>query len=109
MLPHRLTVVGCLFALAASALAQEPRIPEAFLPKEDVHTEMMELIREIERTLMRIDLELGDAGAGEAPLEPVGSSGIEKLLLSSRRKMDTVVEGIDRIFEIRKHHEAGGT
>lgn len=107
---HFLTVVGCVVALGAPGFAQEPEIPESFQPPEnDVHEEMMELIREIERTLTRIDLELGDAGAGEAPLEAVGDSGIEKLLLSTREKMQSVVDGIDRIFEIRDHHEAGGT
>jgi len=109
MLPRRLTLIGSLFALAASPLAQEPEIPQTFQPEEDVHAEMMELIREIEGALVRIDLELFDAGAGEAPLEAVGDGGIEQLLLSSHAKMQSVIDGIDRIFEIRDHHQAGGT
>ena len=109
MLTMPLNLVGCLFALSSIALAQDPEIPQNFQPEPDLHTEMLELIREIEGTLVRIDLELFDAGTGELPLAPVGDSGVEKLLLSSRSKMQGVIDGIDRIFEIRDHHQAGGT
>lgn len=106
MIASALTVV---LTLGPHASAQEPTLPEAVRPVNDLHEEMFALIREIERKLGRIDVELADASAGEAPLEAVGDSGIEKLLRSSREKMEEVVESIDRVFEIRDHHQGGGT
>ncbi len=71
---------------------------------EGLHEEMIELLHEIGETLVRIDDELLDAAAGEAPLATEGD-GIRARLLSSRRDMQTVVESIDRILAIRDHHE----
>ena len=109
MLKRSLAVVAAALALAAPGSTQEPELPEVFQqPEEDLHAEMIELVREIERTLRRLDVELFDAGAGEAPLESVGDSGVDQLLRSSREKMQSVVDAIDRIFEIRDHHQAAG-
>ena len=110
---HRVAAVPALLLTCAGALkaqeAQEPGIPQALQAEEDLHAEMIGLLHQIEGTLVRIDVDLGNAAAGEAPLESVDDSGIKNLLLSSRQKMHSVVESIDRILEIRDHHQSGGT
>lgn len=88
---------------------QELTHSQASTGGEELHEEMFDLIRKIEKTLGRIDGELNDASAGDAPLATVDDSGIKDLLLSTRQEMQSVVDGIDRIFEIRDHHKGGGT
>ena len=95
--------------LISAGFVQDPAIPQVAEPEGDLHEEMIELIQQIEGTLVRIDVELVDAAAGDAPLESPEDSGLKNLLLSSRQQMQSVVDGIDRIFEIREHHKAGGT
>jgi hypothetical protein len=86
-----------------------PDPAQASAPQQDQHAEMLELVRQIERNLGRIDGDLGSAGAGEVPLAAPADSGIHELLRSTRAQMQTVVDDIDRIFAIREHHKSGGT
>ncbi len=111
-----------LLALGGPALeAQEPQpappgpepereLPAQLFPEEqDVQAEIIRLFHEVEKTLGEIDIELADAGAGQAPLGEGKESGIDRLLRSSREKGDQAVSNIDRILELAQQLGGGGT
>ncbi len=95
LLPAFLLLVGAVPELRA----QEP--PPRELPAQnDPIEELRRLFREVETSLERIDVQLADAGAGDAPLEEVADSGIEKLLRDSQQEASKALANIDRILEI---------
>jgi len=82
----------------------KPQLP--FEMNED-QEELLRLFHEVERKLVAIDEKLMAAGAGEAPLEEVEDSGLEKLLRSTSSDSQNVVENLDKILEIAER--MGGT
>ena len=89
--------------LGAVSFAQEegqgPEIP-TIGGLDQQQEEMVKLFHEVERTLLAIDLELADAGAGRIPLPEGKDSGIERLLQSYGSKSDQAVSGIEKILEL---------
>lgn len=81
------------------AQEQGPEIP-AIGGLDQQQEEMVKLFHEVERTLLAIDLELADAGAGRIPLPEGKDSGIERLLQSYGSKSDQAVSGIEKILEL---------
>jgi len=104
-LPRSITVCAApLFAslvLVALPAAQEagPELPDIGGLNQQ-QEEMVRLFHEVERTLLAIDLELMDAGAGRIPPPEGQDSGIERLLQSYGSKSDQAVSGIERILEL---------
>ncbi len=92
-----------LFALAlngSSGSGPSQETGRGASSEEDLHGEMIRLIREIERSLTEIDHRLGSAQ--EADIEP-----LSELLRSTSATSERVVESIDRVLEIRRHHRGG--
>jgi hypothetical protein len=89
-----------LLWLACSSLApivpQEPQEPP---DRDQLEQRMRELVRDVERNLRAIDVDLSDAAAGETALVP-RDSGLSKLLEQSRQKSSSVVRDIDEILEL---------
>ncbi len=91
-----------LFLLGAAhePQAQEPPPLPEVSPSRDPIEELRRLFREVETSLERIDVKLADAGAGDAPLDEVADSGLEKLLRDSQQEASKALANIDRILEI---------
>ncbi len=110
--PSRHVPLLALFALGLPAWSQEPApTPEPELPfqldEPSPQEEIIRLFHEVEKTLVTIDVELADAGAGEIPLGEGQESGIDRLLRSTREKGDSAVAGIDRILELAQQLSGG--
>ena len=95
---------------------QKMPIPSLGVGEEDPHVQMAKVFVQIERNLRDIDRMLSDASAGGSPTadaEKKGAdaiAGIDELLANSERRSKSVVEEIDRLFELADHpHQAGGT
>ncbi|MBM3977225.1 MAG: hypothetical protein FJ299_09575 [Planctomycetes bacterium] len=86
-----------LLWLACSSLA--PLAPQEPPDRDQLEQRMRELVRDVERNLRAIDVELSDAAAGETALVP-RDSGLSKLLEQSRQKSSSVVRDIDEILEL---------
>ena len=100
-----LFLVGGLHASALAA--QDPEPQEGPTPIElpglvnSAQEEMLQLFRDIEHNLRKVDLLLSDAGAGDtARLAEVEEAGIGRLLQNSRETSRQVLEDIDRLLEI---------
>jgi hypothetical protein len=68
-------------------------------PAEDPQQRLLRLMREVERNLRSIDVQLSDAAAGEVGLE-ARESGLAKLLEEGQRSSRQVVRDIDTILEL---------
>ena len=87
--------------------AQDPEPQEGPIPVElprmvdETQQEILQLFRDIEQNLRKVDLLLSDAGAGDtAGLAEVEEAGIGRLLEDSRERSQQVLEDIDRLLEI---------
>lgn len=89
--------VTVLLGLAPSA--QETAAP-ALGGRSPEQEEMVRLFHEVERSLLAIDLELADAGAGRIPLPEGSESGIERLLRSHGEKSNKATMGIEEILRL---------
>jgi len=100
-----LLLVGGLSPSAFAA--QEPEPQEGPTPIElpglmnEQEQEMLQLFREIEQNLRKVDVLLSDAGAGDTTrLAEIEEAGIGRLLEDSRETSQQVLEDIDRLLEI---------
>jgi hypothetical protein len=93
--------LAAVLVLGTLPFAQEqgPELPD-IAGLDEQQEEMVKLFHEVERTLLAIDLELADAGAGRIPPPEGKDSGIERLLLSYGSKSDQAVSGIEKILEL---------
>ena len=87
--------------------AQDPEPQEGPIPVElprmmdETQQEILQLFRDIEQNLRKVDLLLSDAGAGDtARLAEVEEAGIGRLLEDSRERSQQVLEDIDRLLDI---------
>ncbi len=85
---------------------EEPRIPENLFSPDPLQQELLQLFQRVERNLESITDRLSQVGAGEAPLEEVGDSGIEQLLRATQSSGGEVIEDIGRILEIAQQLES---
>lgn len=74
--------------------------------QDELQRQIIELVQAVERRLGAIDRRLSDAGAGLAPLESVGDSGIDRLLRQAASESQQSIEDIDRILEIASQLDA---
>lgn len=91
----------------AEASAQDPEPQEIPVPIElpalagESQEELLQLFRDIEKNLRRVDVLLSDAGAGDTTsLTEVEEAGIGRLLENSRETSRQVLADIDRLLEI---------
>lgn len=102
---YRSLRLRCAAPLAATVLlGLAPSAQEAAAPALGGRTpeqeEMVRLFHEVERSLLAIDLELADAGAGRIPLPEGSESGIERLLRSQGEKSNKATMGIEEILRL---------
>jgi len=96
----------CCLQPGASAL-QDPEPEGENVPIElpgmvdQAQEEMLQLFRDIEQNLRKVDILLSDAGAGDTSgLEEVEEAGIGRLLEDSRDRSEQVLKDIDRLLEL---------
>ncbi|MCH2106086.1 MAG: hypothetical protein MK291_05540, partial [Planctomycetes bacterium] len=96
----------CCLGHTAAAL-QDPEPEGENVPIElpgavdQAQEEMLQLFRDIEQNLRKVDILLSDAGAGDTSgLAEVEEAGIGKLLEDSRERSEQVLKDIDRLLEL---------
>jgi hypothetical protein len=106
----------CCLGPQAAAL-QDPDNEEENAPivlpgmVDQAQEEMLQLFRDIEQNLRKVDVLLSDAGAGDTRgLAEVEESGIGRLLEDTRDRSEQVLQDIDRLLEIAEEmgQQSGG-
>lgn len=97
----------CLAALAGAAApatpVQDPSPPPAVTEDEDIHAQMRELVRQIERTLREVDDLLWDRRTARVP------PSVAERLAHARDGARKAVEQIDQLLGLAHEHQSGGT
>jgi len=102
-----LALLPLLCLCPQAAALQDPEPEEENIPIElpgmvdQAQEEMLQLFRDIEQNLRKVDVLLSDAGAGDTSgLADVEESGIGRLLEDTRDRSEQVLQDIDRLLEI---------
>jgi len=85
-----------------------PPLPQPGEQEATPAEELTELFHEVERKLNQIDIELGDAGAGDLPLSEVADAGLDDLLRGTLDRSSEVQESIERILQIAAEMDQSG-
>jgi hypothetical protein len=113
-----LAVLCCLGPQAAALQDPQPEPEEENTPiqlpgmVDQAQEEMLQLFRDIEQNLRKVDILLSDAGAGDTEgLAEVQESGIGRLLEDTRDRSEQVLQDIDRLLEIAEEmgQQSGGS